>query len=394
MWSLGVFFLEYLALVSSCAATPLIHVDCNIALDKVVQSSGRSLKWGEIIRPMLNPIPAARPSALAVLQTLISQFLSIHQGILVIRSNLTFLVSSFFPRIHFPVPDEPSQDEEDLKLWLHLIEVDPFHALSQIRSALQKNPDCVLAMMLLRRLYSRHPATMEDLLPVGSCPKEALLQRALRAPRHWQIRAKEALDAHWIHAKTPSCLFFLALCLKHGIGTGKSDSDAADYYALASALGNAEACCNLGVCYRNGVAAGGNSMEEKLAARMYRLGSELGNAEARRNLAWCYSTGTGVRKSIKNAVKHYRIAALYQNNAAALCNLGWCHLQGCGVIRNEKDAVKMYKLAVEQGHALAQFNLGWCFAGGIGTEQDEFEAVRLYRLAASQGDLFFYFSLK
>ncbi|KAH3756043.1 sel1 repeat family protein [Pelomyxa schiedti] len=384
VWSLAILFLELLSgeclAPSQCRALYSNSITCASALPNPPPHlvtfvhtilGSRQSAWMKLISSMLHPDPLLRPSALSVLQSLICSFSPVP-----LQPSLALL--------NCPKPTSPpTADEIELRQWLHYIEVAPMRARTLMRKALQSDPNCVTAMLLLRRLYSRHPLTMQDLLPVVSCPKESLLQRALKSPRPSQVRTRVTLEQIAAREKNASCYFFLALCHKHGIGTAKSDIDAAEYYVVACSLGNAEACCNLGVCYRNGSGVG--SLDEKKAAQLYRLGSELGNAEARRNLAWCYSTGTGVVKSYRIAAKHYHISAITQKNAAALCNLGWCYLQGCGVQKSKRKAVKMYERSVAQGHALAQFNLGWCYAAGIGVSRNDIMSSKLYRMAAEQG---------
>ena len=155
-----------------------------------------------------------------------------------------------------------------------------------------------------------------------------------------------------------------------------------DELKKAAEQGDAQAQCNLGVCYHFG-----NGVEKNLseAVKWWRKAAEQGDAQAQYNLGVCYALGDGVEKNPTEAVKWCRKAA-EQGNAQAQYNLGFCYDFGNGVEKNLSEAVKWYRKAAEQGLASAQYNLGVCYTKGNGVEKNLSEAVKWYRKAAEQGN--------
>ena len=193
--------------------------------------------------------------------------------------------------------------------------------------------------------------------------------------------------------------------------------------------GDADAQCNLGLCYAKGK---GVPQDYKEAVKWFRLSAEQGNADAQRNLGVCYANGTGVPQDSSQAYAWINLAAAQgdksaielratmlqgttpsqieegqrrsreiakggdgpqayklaaeQGNADAQCNLGLCYAKGKGVPQDYKEAVKWFRFAAEQGNADAQRNLGVCYANGTGVPQDYAQAYAWINLAAAQGD--------
>ena len=173
----------------------------------------------------------------------------------------------------------------------------------------------------------------------------------------------------------------LGICYDLGKGVEKNPTEAVKWYRKAAEQGIAEAQFFLGACYDLG-----NGVEKNLseAVKWYRKAAEQGNAPAQYNLGICYDFGKGVEKNPTEAVKWYRKAA-EQGIAPAQCNLGICYANGDGVEKNPTEAVKWYRKAAEQGIAEAQFFLGACYDLGNGVEKNLREAVKWYRKAAEQG---------
>ena len=116
-----------------------------------------------------------------------------------------------------------------------------------------------------------------------------------------------------------------------------------------------------------------------------RLKAELGNAEAQCNLGLCFAFGKGVLKDQVEAVKWYRKAA-EQGNANAQVNLGACYAFGTGVLKDNVEAAKWIRKAAEQGDASGQFYLGAAYFSR-GVHNDEAEGVKWFRKAAEQGNV-------
>ena len=72
--------------------------------------------------------------------------------------------------------------------------------------------------------------------------------------------------------------------------------------------------------------------------------AEQGDADAQCNLGVCYQYGTGVEKDEQKAVEWYKKAA-EQRYANAQYSLGVCYNNGTGVEKDEQKAVEWYKKA-------------------------------------------------
>ena len=81
------------------------------------------------------------------------------------------------------------------------------------------------------------------------------------------------------------------------------------------------------------------------AARWYRLAAAQGNALAQYNLGDKYKNGAGVPKDNAEAVRWYRLAAA-QGNAGAQGSLGFMYATGAGVPQNTERAYVWFSLEV------------------------------------------------
>ena len=120
------------------------------------------------------------------------------------------------------------------------------------------------------------------------------------------------------------------------------------------------------------------------AAKCFQQAAEQGDANAQCNLGAFYLQGLGVPKNLQEAVKWYRKAA-DQGNASAQCNLAGCYENGIGVTKNFQEAVKWYQKAAEQGHAKSKYFLGLCYYRGRGVTRDIQKAKSLFTDAAYDG---------
>ena len=154
-----------------------------------------------------------------------------------------------------------------------------------------------------------------------------------------------------------------------------------EWYTLAAEQGDADAQCNLGVCYEHG-----SGVEKDLAKAVewYNKAAEQGEATAQCNLGVCYEHGMGAEKDLAKAVEWYNKAA-EQGYARAQCYLGTCYYKGTGIEKNPSKAAEWYTMAAEQGYARAQDCLGYCYYYGAGVEKDLAKAVELWTKAAEQG---------
>ena len=157
----------------------------------------------------------------------------------------------------------------------------------------------------------------------------------------------------------------------------------------AAQMGNAEAQCCLGCCYRNGY---GTQVDHQKARFWYDNSSKNGCSRALEHIAQTYKNGQGVSQSYEKAVEWYTKAA-EQGRAIAQFNLGIYYAKGQGVPQNYEKAAEWYTKAAEQGNASAQTNLGSCYYNGNGVPQSYEKAVEWYTKAAEQGEAIAQFCL-
>lgn len=123
----------------------------------------------------------------------------------------------------------------------------------------------------------------------------------------------------------------------------------------------------------------------KRNVKMFRLSYEAakqGDADAQCDLGYCYQEGIGVVKNDYEAFKWYKESAR-QGNANAQYNLGNCYLKGIGVKENYDEAYKWFEKSAKQGNANAQYEMGDFYKYG---EKNNDEAIKWYKKSAMQGN--------
>ncbi len=139
----------------------------------------------------------------------------------------------------------------------------------------------------------------------------------------------------------------LAPLLRSGVGTVKSDAEAARWFRKAAELGNADAMFRLGYLYTEGM---GVAKDDAEAARWFRKAADLGNPQAMNTLGNHYEQGRGVAKDSAEAARLYRKAA-DGGSALAMRNLGMLYDEGRGVPRDVAEAARWVFSAIEKGDA-------------------------------------------
>ena len=119
-------------------------------------------------------------------------------------------------------------------------------------------------------------------------------------------------------------------------------------------------------------------------AYQYYVGAMNGNANAQCNLALCYYNGKGVFRSYTKAIFWFKKSA-EQCHARAQCELGYCYVKGIGVSQSYSNAVHWFANSALQGNARAQYNLGACYYNGNGVEKSYNKAVYWLTKSANQG---------
>ncbi len=198
----------------------------------------------------------------------------------------------------------------------------------------------------------------------------------------------------------------------------KNYTEAVKWFRKAADQGDAEAQCNLAVCYALGQ---GVSQDHAEAAKWYRRAAEQGVALAQYQLALCCYQGQGVPKNDLEAFKwlskaaeagvpyaEFIIGTYYRNGkivqldyskaakwhwkaavqgvAGAQVELGKLYSLGLGVPKDQRRAAELFRRAADQGYADGQSFLADCYWRGDGVPQDFTEAYKWWDLAAAQGN--------
>ena len=190
-------------------------------------------------------------------------------------------------------------------------------------------------------------------------------------------------------------------------------------FQKAAQLGNADAQCCMGCCFKRGY---GTQIDYAEARVWYDKSSKNGCARALRHIAMLYQDGLGVDKDIHEAIRWYQKAidkddkvsmnemgkiyyygeneipinytvaydwykkAAEAGESGAMWRLGVCYEFGEGVEKNEKEAFEWYKRSAEKDNSAGQCCIGICYKLGTGVEKNEVEAFKWYQKAAEAGE--------
>jgi TPR repeat protein/uncharacterized caspase-like protein len=169
---------------------------------------------------------------------------------------------------------------------------------------------------------------------------------------------------------------------QNGLGVPADLQQAAAWYRRAAQAGHVMAANNLGVLYKNGL---GVERDYTEALRWYRKAAEAGNAEAENNIGVMYNDGLGVSRDAKQAVQWFTRAA-QNGNLSAEVNLGLLYKNGIGVPQDYPEAVRWLQRAAEAGSAVAALNMGLLYEDGLGVTKDHGKALTWIRKAAEGGN--------
>ena len=201
---------------------------------------------------------------------------------------------------------------------------------------------------------------------------------------------RKAADAGHAYAQ-----YSIGWCYEKGQGVEKSVPKAGEWYRKAVEQGNAnakermETLKKLGDDYYYG--RNDKSKNYEKAAECFRIAADMGDAYSQYSIGWCYEKGQGVKESVPDAVKWYRMAkdngeknAKERLENAKQLGLDYYFARN-GKTEDFKKAVVHLRLAAENGDAHSQYALGWCYEKGQGISRSVSEAKSWYRKAAAQG---------
>jgi TPR repeat protein len=166
-----------------------------------------------------------------------------------------------------------------------------------------------------------------------------------------------------------------------GLGVGRDDSKAAQWYKMAAAQNDRDAMFALAMFNLEG-RAGQSSREE--GARLLDAAAKLGHAVAAYDLGLLYLQGQQFPQDFKRAAELF-LKASEAGNPEAQYALGTMYKEGRGVPQDKAKAMQLMGLASVAGnldsmveYAIAQFN-------GDGVAKDEAAAARLFLISARRG---------
>ncbi len=146
--------------------------------------------------------------------------------------------------------------------------------------------------------------------------------------------------------------------------------------------GSADDWLHLAKAYEEGK---GTARSVKRAVKWYRMAAEAGLPEAQAGLARIYVTGRDGQRNRQEGVRWYRESA-GRGYPEAQFALGMLYELGVAVSPDMQEAVNWYRTAAENGHAMAQNRLGKLYDEGQGVPVDDQQAAAWYLRAAEQGN--------
>ena len=171
----------------------------------------------------------------------------------------------------------------------------------------------------------------------------------------------------------------------------KEYGEAYDVFVSAAEKGLAEAQCELGYMYAEGL---GVTQDPEKSEHWYRMAANQGDGSALVSLGFMYYDGTVVPKNRLEAAKLWERALdihpiprgwdVWHVDVEFL--LGDMYLNGDGVAQDYDEALRYLTRSANAGNAVAQNNLAYMYAVGKGVEQNHQKAVEWGMKSAMQGN--------
>jgi TPR repeat protein len=166
-----------------------------------------------------------------------------------------------------------------------------------------------------------------------------------------------------------------------GLGVGKDDKVAANWYARGAELGDPNAMFAYGVLLAEGR---GVAKDRPAAGIMFEKAAATGHALANYNLGMLFLKGDGKPENPYRAAQHIAYAAS-KGIAQAQYDLGALYQSGVGVKPDAYEASKWLSMAADQGHAAAQYDYAIALLRGLGLNRDLPRAIDYMKSAADKG---------
>ena len=154
-------------------------------------------------------------------------------------------------------------------------------------------------------------------------------------------------------------------------------------FQKAAKLGNPDAQCCMGCCFKNGY---GTQIDYSKAREWYDISADNGCTRALRHIGFCYQDGNGVEKDINKAIEWYD-KAIDLGDVSAMVTKGAIYYYGKeGIPINYEEAVKWFNRAAESGDDDGMWRLGVCFSMGRGVDKDYSKAFEWFSNSAKKNN--------
>jgi TPR repeat protein len=160
-------------------------------------------------------------------------------------------------------------------------------------------------------------------------------------------------------------------------------AEAAKWYRILAAHGDAYSQGRIGSFYKNGKGVKQDFIE---AEKWLRMAANQGDAFSQNQLGDLYYEGQGVKKNFSSAIDWYKKAA-DQGNEYAQYNLGFMYRNGEGVPKNYSEAAKLFQKSADMGYSAAQLSLGVAYYYGEGVAVDKVQTLAWFTLAAANNNI-------
>jgi TPR repeat protein len=213
----------------------------------------------------------------------------------------------------------------------------------------------------------------------------------------------------------PAAMTLLGEIYAQGLGVGRDDSKAAQWYKMAAANGDRDAMFALAMFAFEGRAGVRNPDEGarllagaaklghaaadlgllylqgqqfpqdfKRAADLFRAAAIAGNPEAQYALATMLKEGRGVGKDVRGAMRMMQFASV-AGNLDAMVEYAIAQFNGDGADKDEAAAAELFLKAARRGSPIAQDRLARILMAGRGMPADATEAVKWHIIAKAAG---------
>jgi len=196
---------------------------------------------------------------------------------------------------------------------------------------------------------------------------------------HFLTALKEANE---LAAKNdPQAITLIAELYANGLGVGRDDAKAAEYYQRAADLGDPQAMFALAIFRFMGR---GGPQDQAAGVKLFESAAKAGNLFASYNLGLLYLQGQGVPQDYKRAAELF-LAAARAGVPEAQYALATLYKEGRGVGVNEAEAMRLMQRAATAGNLDAMVEFAIAQYNGTGVSKDEKAGATLMLKAAQRG---------